>query len=1061
MKKVLSLTASAAVTLTMLLTSLSFGPVTAAGEKDRPSDAAVYMDFTGMADAVLTSGGSFRSAGNDITVQNADGASSSYEIKDGALVMRLVGAGTDPFLRLNNHGLELCEGADAASRASKYRYMVMRVKGTTTDEGMSINGGPGMGAIGVAFGNAASGDHGVVLRSTAVGAHKPALDPDGNTMPEITGTYQDLVIALKDEYFAGAADGWLGGMWIRSMSSTRNITLTIESIYFTNTNPNEPVKPDYPDDAAVYMDFTGMADAVLTSGGSFRSAGNDITVQNADGASSSYEIKGGALVMKLVGAGTDPFLRLNNHGLELCEGADAASRASKYRYMVMRVKGTTTDEGMSINGGPGMGAIGVAFGNAASGDHGVVLRSTAVGAHKPALDPDGNTMPEITGTYQDLVIALKDEYFAGAADGWLGGMWIRSMSGTRNITLTIESIYFTNTNPNAGSDEPSYNDNNTLPADGIFIEDGRRDSFGFPYNGDNPLTYDNGGVVSKITEITGIPDTAFTMAGGIITYAITANEGMSLAMLENYYSQYEYTVFRIRAISGDGTSFAVKLGSNGAGQVTFNSLKFSEKNYVKPLSADWQDIYVRNDAALNGLNGQPYLKLLGLSAAEIEIDCIYMTDTVPEGYVPGGDTGYVPPVAGDDVPDPERPDDAEIYADFNTPIQQDAETASGNGEGSWVKLFHLESGAQTVENNVLKLKLTGPAAYIRFTNSLELTGGTTADTFKYMAINLKGSAAWGDGAPVEGSLLKVIFGSFGNEGNPALISASQVNGETFTTVYIELKDEYFANTHADFKSGLILYNAGGFNSTLEINDIFFTNTAPADEPGPDPEDPGDGVIPSGAIYVEDGKRDEFVFPYGDSKLNFVNGLKSSFLNAVEIGANNPANAFVIKNGVVVFNSTQNADASYSLGENYYSSAFGYKYLVFRIRSTDGSSGSKFGVKLGSNAAEEIRFDKLRTSLTNYVPAVTGEWQDIYILLDEVNGVNNMPYLKLFGHENGAYEIDHIFFAKELPEDYKAGPAVSGTDVPVTGDTLPAVGIALLTAGGLGLLFSRKRKTALK
>ncbi|HCA29968.1 MAG TPA: hypothetical protein DEP23_10560, partial [Ruminococcaceae bacterium] len=47
-----------------------------------------------------------------------------------------------------------------------------------------------------------------------------------------------------------------------------------------------------------------------------------------------------------------------------------------------------------------------------------------------------------------------------------------------------------------------------------------------------------------------------------------------------------------------------------------------------------QDIYV-STADFNGLNGQPYLKLHGKSEGTFEIDCIYMTDTVPEGYVAG------------------------------------------------------------------------------------------------------------------------------------------------------------------------------------------------------------------------------------------------------------------------------------------------------------------------------------------------------------------------------------------------------------------------------------------
>ena len=79
----------------------------------------------------------------------------------------------------------------------------------------------------------------------------------------------------------------------------------------------------------------------------------------------------------------------------------------------------------------------------------------------------------------------------------------------------------------------------------------------------------------------------------------------------------------------------MKLGSNAAQEILFKDLKFSADNYAKELSGEWQDIYVSTDAALNGLNNMPYLKFLGKGEADIQIDCIYMTNTVPEGYEAG------------------------------------------------------------------------------------------------------------------------------------------------------------------------------------------------------------------------------------------------------------------------------------------------------------------------------------------------------------------------------------------------------------------------------------------
>ena len=251
-----------------------------------------------------------------------------------------------------------------------------------------------------------------------------------------------------------------------------------------------------------------------------------------------------------------------------------------------------------------------------------------------AKNPDGQPIAQVTDEYQTLIIQLPDDRFSALSDvGFAENMLIRNI-GAYEKTLYIDEIYFTNTVPTEHV-EVTWNDNNTIPEDAIYIEDGRRDTFALPF-GDVKLNYVNGSKASFVNEVTPIPDdSAFSMADGVVTYHAALDNGLSMSLGENYYENYKYIVFRAKAAAGAGDKFAVKLGSNAAQEILFKDLKFSADNYAKELSGEWQDIYVSTDAALNGLNNMPYLKFLGKGEADIQIDCIYMTNTVPEGYEAG------------------------------------------------------------------------------------------------------------------------------------------------------------------------------------------------------------------------------------------------------------------------------------------------------------------------------------------------------------------------------------------------------------------------------------------
>lgn len=437
----------------------------------------------------------------------------------------------------------------------------------------------------------------------------------------------------------------------------------------------EEVIYDKPADAKTYADFNtpfvdepGFESTKVDSG----EPGGTIQITALSGASTTAAVTDDAgnsvLKVEFKSSDADPYVRFQN-SLSVMNGDDDMSSAQlAFQYMVIRLRGESADD-VAVGGGPGAGALCISFGGAGNMNNALSFRADGYpGQATGATDPEGNALAAITEEYQTFIIKLEDKYFQGmGAPGDASQIFIKSI-GNFNKTLYIDEIYFTNTVPpvhqDGGDDEgegDTWTDNNTIPEDAIYIEDGRRDTYALPY-GDTKINFANGEHTSFLNEVTPLGGGEFSIADGIVTWNVQAesegvSNGVSMSLGENYYTNYKYIVFRIKATEGAGDKVGVKLGSNNATEILFNDLKFSADQYVKELSGEWQDIYVSTDAALNGLNNQPYLKLLGRGDATVEIDCIYMTNTVPEGYEAG------PAVStGDEEPD-QQPGDTDDTVD--------------------------------------------------------------------------------------------------------------------------------------------------------------------------------------------------------------------------------------------------------------------------------------------------------------------------------------------------------------------------------------------------------------
>jgi hypothetical protein len=80
----------------------------------------------------------------------------------------------------------------------------------------------------------------------------------------------------------------------------------------------------------------------------------------------------------------------------------------------------------------------------------------------------------------------------------------------------------------------------------------------------------------------------------------------------------------------------------------------------------------------------------------------------------------------------------------------------------------------------------------------------------------------------------------------------------------------------------------------------------------------------------------------------------------------------------------------------------------------GNEASKFALKPGNSLAIQKNFNSLKVGSSTLVPAITTEWQDIYISTSSLNGGNNQPNLQIIGIGTATIYIDAIYMTNTLP-----------------------------------------------
>ena len=103
---------------------------------------------------------------------------------------------------------------------------------------------------------------------------------------------------------------------------------------------------------------------------------------------------------------------------------------------------------------------------------------------------------------------------------------------------------------------------------------------------------------------------------------------------------------------------------------------------------------------------------------------------------------------------------------------------------------------------------------------------TDIDQYRYMVVRMRGSHNYGE---LTGNALKFWFGSYGTPGDSLYMSADDLTAE-YSNVVIEIPAGYFDSIGADYKASLFITSERGATFTVDIDEIYFTNTLPGAEP---------------------------------------------------------------------------------------------------------------------------------------------------------------------------------------------------------------------------------------
>ena len=160
LKKWLSIAASVMVVLIISLSVIASEVV-----YEKPSDAQLFSDFNTPFTVVSWDDDAAKvDAGdgvNKVQILAKEG-STGHSTVDGAIKIEFKSSDTNPYVRFR-HTLSFASTVDGKI-ATKYKYMVIRIKGEA-DNGISVSGGPGQGALCIGFGGATNWSKGFTFRS--------------------------------------------------------------------------------------------------------------------------------------------------------------------------------------------------------------------------------------------------------------------------------------------------------------------------------------------------------------------------------------------------------------------------------------------------------------------------------------------------------------------------------------------------------------------------------------------------------------------------------------------------------------------------------------------------------------------------------------------------------------------------------------------------------------------------------------------------------------------------------------------------------------------------------
>ena len=298
--------------------------------------------------------------------------------------------------------------------------------------------------------------------------------------------------------------------------------------------------------------------------------------------------------------------------------------------------------------------------------------------------------------------------------------------------------------------------------------------------------------------------TTYSVTDGALNVTLPSDKYLRLQKKASGLARFKYLVARMKGnaagLAGDATAFQFWFGSYGSPGARLN-VKASQ------LTDDYSDVVIELpdnyfDAIKDvAYEGGLFIQAVASSSVTLSIDELYLTNTLP-GEDSSSEKAY--------------------YSDFTNDFTSGA-VASGYGENT-VSLVNNDGTTYTVSGGALHL-VVPQGKYLRLNNTM-----TDIDQYRYMVLRMRGSHNYGE---LSGNALKFWFGSYGTPGAGLYMSVDDLTAD-YSNVVIEIPSGYFDSIANDYKASLFITSERGATFTVDIDEIYFSNTLPGEEPAVDP-----------------------------------------------------------------------------------------------------------------------------------------------------------------------------------------------------------------------------------